>query len=260
MSNLICFDNTIFILIVIVVAVAVIYIFFYYQKDIDNLKTQLNTCLGTHSRASSSATMNTINKSVQNSASDSMDNLMALPPLVPEPEPIFLPAPRDPVKIYDVNNLKNPLVYPTARSSSYIFRPMMDNPLWYTPTRGFPDKPSYIANLVETYLEDDKNKRFDKTFNRSEDSLSVNESNNNGKHYNPQLPSVLQLMGYQKYPSSSKYNYYVLLPSTGNSSPIKYVIETHRNEELYDGDIVKVLGKTYMVKKNKAPFEYFNAT
>jgi hypothetical protein len=204
MTGLVCFDSTILILVAIITVVVAVYIFFYYQQNVDSLKNKLDICLRARAPAEKFS------------------------------EPQQPAATKDPVKNYDLNNLNDPLVYPTTRTASYLFKPLMDNPLFFYPTRGYPDSPNYIANLVET--------------NPSEDNS-----------YNPQLPSVLQLMGYQKYPASSKFNYYVLLPSSGNSTPIKYVIETNRNEELYDGDTVKVLNKTYTVKKNKSPFEYFDA-
>lgn len=178
---------------------------------------------------------------------------MPVPPMPP------VPILEDPVKIYDLNNINNPLVYPTSRPPSYAFRPMMNNPLFFYPTRGFPDQPGYIANLIETKLAskdwEDKNKKFDRIFNHSEDSKEWDKEDR--KEYNPQLPSVLQLMGQQKYPGSSRYDYYVLLPSTGTNPSIKYVIHTPKHEEVYDGDMVEVLGKTYTVRKNKSPFEYF---
>ena len=136
----------------------------------------------------------------------------------------------DPVTDYDVNNIHNPLVYPTLRPNSHIYNKLRNNPLFEHPTRGFPDKPTYIANLIEV--------------ERTEP-------------YNPQLPSVLQLIAQQKYPNGSVYDYYVLLPTIGNGSPIKYTINTpHRNQELYDDDIVNVINKQYRVKRNKNVFEY----
>jgi hypothetical protein len=151
----------------------------------------------------------------------------------------------------------------------------MDNPIFYTPTRGYPDQPAYIANLIETklsneYTNKDKNEQFNRYYNSHKgccEHCAYNGHNDNcancidckqdgEKYYNPQLPSVLQLMGFQKYPGSSKYDYYVLLPSTGNNPPIKYFVKTHRNEEVFDGDIIEILGKSYFVQKNKSPFEY----
>ena len=164
--------------------------------------------------------------------------------------------PEDPVHVYDVNNMTNPLVYPTARPASYVFRPLMDNPYFFQPARGFPDKPAYVANLVETKYDKHDNHNHQDRFKHVNfgDTEPEEEEKQND---NPQLPSVLQLIGQQKYNGSCKYNYYVLLPSTGNSHPIKYTIKSRKDEELFDGDNVWVLGKQYTVRKNKSPFEYY---
>ena len=205
-------DTTCLILILLLLVGFIIYNYFTYQKDIDNLKTQLNNCKSTQSK--------------QNQDNFNYDNFNGYDQRILIPPPVI----KDPVKTYDINNIGNPLIYPTTRPPSTIFTSLMDNPLFFYPTRGYPDRPNYIGNLIE-----------------------INKNDNN----NPQLPSVLQLIGQQKYPGSSKYDYYVLLPSSGNNPPIKYIIKTDRNEELYNGDIVKILDKSYTVEKNKSPFEYF---
>lgn len=144
----------------------------------------------------------------------------------------------DPVQIYDDINLNDPFVRPTARPASYLYGPMMNNPVFNYPTRGYPDSPAYIANLVETRLLHTP---------RSEETKFDDRS-------------VLQLMGQQQYPGSYKYNYYALLTSNRNP-PLKIEINTKkRNDELYDGDevIIPELGnKRYTVRKNASPFEYY---
>lgn len=311
MADSVCFDRTLFVLVIIVVGALAIYNFFSYQKDIENLKTRLDSCTSMCSYPNQPSNVqtlvsgskytpqrinygnnntnndyddsynNNINNNYDNNYNNNMNgnyiNARALtypdkqeypkpitprpPPVVKSPIPLHVPPPipEDPVRVYDINNISNPLVYPTSRPPSYLFRPLMDNPLFFYPTRGFPDKPNYIGNLIETKLSgdndrwEDKDKRFDRIFNKSE-----SYHDDNDKYYrNPQLPSVLQLMGQQKYPGSSKFDYYVLLPSTGDNPPIKYVVTTDKNEQVYDGDIIKVLNRTYTVKKNRSPFEYF---
>lgn len=228
MTSYISFNSIIFILILIIILVIAIYIFFIYQKDIDNLKNKLNECLNTcHKKDPIKTTLhnNLENPVYPNNTPISLHQTEHIPtPLINNPNII------KPIEIYDNSNLEDPLVYPTARQSEHIFKSLINNPLFFNHTKGLPDKPHYIANLVE-----------------------INSEDENNKSYNPQLPTVLQLIGQQKYPNSFKFNYYVLLPSTGNNPPIKYVIDTHHNEELYDDDIVKILGKSYMVKKNKSP-------
>lgn len=244
MTDSICFDRTLFVLLILIIAGLAIYNFFNYQKEIEGLQARLNNCsslcsypvsISNTSKDNKMNNYNNYNDNNNNHNNNNNDNndynnkhdvkqinkktliLPNIPQIV-----------EDPVSVYDVNNINNPLVYPTSRPPSYLFRPMINNPLFFYPTRGIPDKPSYIANLIE-----------------------IKPSSENTDNYNPQLPSVLQLMGQQKYPGSSKFDYYVLLPSTGNNPPIKYPVNTYKNEEVYDGDIIEVLNKKYTVKKNK---------
>jgi hypothetical protein len=296
MPNSICFDRNFFILVVVIIAILAIYNFLSYQTNINNLKVQLDNCTTIHPNyAKREPTIQPFeqepkyiperdrnigplqgyppeNEPIQgaqratpasrqeNSArilpscmrgngrkGDIYINATGGPAARPELPPIVGdPVVGDPVVGYDINNIGNPLVYPTSRPPSYLFRPLMDNPMFFFPTRGFPDKPGYIANLVAA-----------KYVGKNVEPDSEWEKGTTDNDYDPQLPSVLQLMGLQKYPGSSKFDYYVLLPSTGNGSPIKYTVSTPKNEEVYDGDVIKVLGKAYIVKKNKSPFEYF---
>lgn len=151
------------------------------------------------------------------------------------------PRPRmmiDPVKIYDSENLADPLTGPTSRPPSYLFGPTLLNPLFNTPSRGLPDNFSYVGNLIELKEEKEDNKE---------------------KEVNLAL-GILQLMGRQKYPNSYKYDYYVLI-SRGGNDYIKMDIKTRNEEELYDGDEVFIpeLHKKYRFKKNKSFWkQYYN--
>lgn len=151
-----------------------------------------------------------------------------------DPLPVPPAVPIDPVRIYDNRNLSDPLAFPTARPASYIFRPMLNNPLFNIPTRGFPDSPAYVGNLVEAkMMRGGMETKFDDT-------------------------SLLQLMSQQRYPNSNKYDYYVLL--TSNRAPaMKIKVKTKNHDELYDGDEVTIPefgNKTYIFKKNKSAFKY----
>lgn len=165
----------------------------------------------------------------------------------PESSPGLNPGPIDfidPVKAYDIDNYTNPFAYPTTRPTSEQFRPLINNPLFYWPTRGYPDEPAYVGNLVE-----------------ERERPHHGHNGHNGQQeepvYNPQLPSVLQLMGFQKYSRADRYEYYVLLPSTGTNPPIKFPISNRNQQEIFDGDRVGVMGKHYIFRKNKSPFEYY---
>lgn len=135
------------------------------------------------------------------------------------------------VKEYDIRNLEDPLVPPTARPPKHIFRSLYGNPLFDYPTRGPLDDYTYMGNLVRT-----------STLVNSESSY-VQPANN-----------IIELMGRQKYPNSTTYDYYVLAEK-GNMRDSKIHIRTKRHEELYDGDVVNIpeLGNIeYTFRKNKS--------
>lgn len=272
-------STTLLVIIIVIIVIIAIYYFFSTQNDINKLKNQLATCSKgiqpfssekpyVSNNLETNKPVNNVNLHANNVnlMSNRIGNQKPIVPISNPINPIPIPIPID-IHEYDVNNLENPFVKPTARPPGYIFGPMMSNPSFYNPTRGYPDKAAYIANLVKINASDkkkllgngdDRNRKFDEFYNGH---LLFAEQEYKNKHHHhhsdPQTPTVLQLMGYQKYPGSSKFEYYVLLPSTGNNPSIKYPIETHKNEELYDGDIVRVLNQEYVVQKNKSPFEYF---
>lgn len=279
MTEPVCMDRTIFVLVIVILVGIALYLYFTSQKDINDLKARLNYCISQNDE-SKIQTFTSEKKYIPYQNTNDIDPSLSgydyssfsiNQPDIPfvEPSP-FVPIIEDPVMIYDMNNINNPLVYPTARPPTHLFRSMLDNSLFSYPTRGYPDNPAYIGNLIETKLTsdgdkwEDKDKKFDRYYNKkngsdgSDGDAKDMEKNNNEKYYNPQLPSVLQLMGQQKHPGSPRYDYYVLLPSTGNNPSIKYTVSTQKNEEVYDGDIIKVLNKTYILKKNKSPFEYIS--
>lgn len=176
----------------------------------------------------------------------------------------------DPVRVYDTHNLDDMFAYPTARPASYIFRPMLGNPAFNIPTRGFPDAPTYVGNLVECKLL--HNNKFDTCHNCNPPNINkcgnpncncincncVNCTCNDFSETRFDDRSILQLMAQQKYPRSDKYYYYVLL-SANRNPPIKIKVHTKNNDELYDGDevVIPELGnKKYIFRKNKSAFDY----
>lgn len=220
-------------LIVILLVISIIagmYMYFIYQRDTKDLENKLLSC------KTLCPNYNNNNSNINKEKFSKINHPLA------QQQPMVMSS--SSTSTYDAKNYSDPLVYPTSRPPSHVFEMVANNALFHNPTRGYPDSPSYIGNLIEENLvgNDDDLKMF---------NMDVKDTT-----INSQIPSVLQLMGLQKYPGSSKFDYYVLLPSTGNSPPIKYVIDNNKNEEIYDGDHVKILGKKYIVKKNKSPFEY----
>lgn len=191
---------------------------------------------------------------------------------------------------YDYNNLNNPLTFPTSRPSEQNYNDLMNTSFFMNPIKNSPDKPTYIGNLVESQLSDIPNhiqkplmpvlpitQMTPMTPITPIISPTITPTimpspipniyppyipppiplaiQNKILNENPQLPSVLQLIAQRQYTKNDKYDYYVLLPSSGNNPPIKYSIKTHRNQEIYDGDIIYVLGKEYIFKQNKNIFD-----
>lgn len=233
------------------------------------LKTQLLNC--NNNNNNNNANKNTNNNPIMTENLDTISSI-PIPPTPPQP-PISPPVPPanppvpDPVAVFDKYNLDDPLVYPTARPASYIFRQVVGNPAFNFPTRGFPDKPSYVGNLIEKRLVVDKNKdnfygRYNKRHNKTKSYNSDSESissyrfrHKRNKAYDDL--SILQLIAQQKYPASYKFNYYVLL--TDKSPPIKIKVKKRGDEEIYDGDevIIPELGnRKYIFFKNDSPYEY----
>jgi len=169
--------------------------------------------------------------------------LAPLAPLTSITPPIL---PENPIKMYDIQTLIDPLSPPTSRPPSYAIAPMVGNPAFYFPTRGLPDDYSYVGNLVETSVL---------KFKHDEEEHNKNDDKNN---YKPS--SLLQLMGRQKYSSTYKFDYYVLIPR-GEVNTIKVHIKTPKDEELFDGDeviIPELGGKKYTFRKNRSIWkEYY---
>ena len=156
---------------------------------------------------------------------------------------------------YDYENYSN-RVYSKKRPMTAPDHDLTYNyrPLFNYHTRGLPTEPIYLGNLVEIRLNDNQSnlscQACNLGYNLHMAPKPLIPSPPYPYGHNPQLPSVIQLMGNQKYPNSDRYDYFVLLPS-GNNEPIKYSINSYRNQEIMDGDRVVILGKGYIFKKNK---------
>jgi len=228
--------SIILIIIIIIIFILSTINFFWYNKQVEILQEELSNA--TKKIQNKSVDKND-NKVISNNYEVISDDYNSIPnnaaPLVPIPT--FPPPPvTDPVRVYDDVNFNDPFAFPTARPPNYIFRPMINNPIFNIPTKGFPDSPAYVANLIETRL--------------------LNNTDGEDGHFDER--SILQLIGQQKYPNSCKYDYYVLLTKNRNP-PMKIKIHTKNNEELYTGDqvVIPELGnKVYTVRKNDSPYEY----
>ncbi len=150
------------------------------------------------------------------------------PPL--KKEVIVTPPPRDLLKDLDYRVLNDPLVESTSRPPRHVIGPVLYNPHFNYPTRGYTDSFSLKGYLT---LADS-------------DASGVEKENR-----------ILKLFGREKYPNSPEWEYYVMV-NTGYNDSIKYSLEKQRRE-LYSGDKVYIdlLKKNYVVEILKSKtFEY----
>lgn len=146
---------------------------------------------------------------------------------------------------FDLRSAYDPLVEATRRPPKYITLPMINNPHFNYPTRGFTDSFSLMGYLIS------KEKGNYKVV--GEEGVKQEKHHSHDKDEN----KIVKLFGRQKYPNSTEYEYYVII-NTGFNDNIKYSLEDQR-KELFDGDsvFIDILQKTYKVKllKNRI-FEY----
>lgn len=171
---------------------------------------------------------------------------LALPPAIADPNIIT---------DLDYRVTFDPLTEPSRRPPRHVISPVIGNPYFNYPTRGYTDSYSLQGYLVKDY----SNK-----YNKKENT-QINSLSDKGKHENlhdhhnnnEDKDKILKLFGREKYPNSTEYEYYVII-NTGMNDYIKYFLENQR-KELYDGDSVyiDILKSNYTLKtlKNKT-FEY----
>lgn len=148
----------------------------------------------------------------------------------PPKEVIVASPPRDLLKDLDYRVLNDPLVESTSRPPRHVIGPVIYNPHFNYPTRGFTDSFSLKGYLT---LADS-------------DASGVEKENR-----------ILKLFGREKYPNSPEWEYYAMI-NTGYNDSIKYSLEKQRRE-LYSGDKVYIdlLKKNYVVEILKSKtFEY----
>ena len=142
-----------------------------------------------------------------------------LPLPAPEQEPVSVPEPpvTDEIKEHDREVMDDPLAFPTKRIDRSQIPPAEFHRMINISTRGYPDNSRLMGYLT-----------------RVEDGEASNR--------------VIKLFGRQKYPRSSKYEYYTFLNS--GQDQIKLPLEVKHDNELYDDDVVAIseLNGTYTVK------------
>jgi hypothetical protein len=135
----------------------------------------------------------------------------------------------DPIREYDYRKAFDPLEDPARRVERHQIPPSHVKQFIDIPTRGYPDNFKQVGVLIRQ-TDDDKNNK------------------------------IIRLFGRQEFPGSNKYEYYTAVNS-GNDQ-VKLMLETTRNQELYDDDVVNVkeLSSEYKVKLHKydAPKYYPN--
>jgi hypothetical protein len=136
---------------------------------------------------------------------------------VPAVQSIVAPGNRDLIRDLDYKTLTDPLTEPTRRQPRYIYGPLINNPYFNYPTRGYQDSFSMIGYLVDEHAP-----------------------KNDDNH-------IIKLFGRQKYPGSSEYEYYV--ENRVGGERLKLPLENQRRE-LYDDDevYVELIKRNYKVK------------
>lgn len=165
---------------------------------------------------------------------------------IPQPSriPPFLPpsVAHDIMTEFDLRSAYDPLVESTRRPPTHITLPMINNPHFNYPTRGFTDSFSLVGYLIAK--------------EKSNYKVVSEEGLKHEKHEKDEN-KIVKLFGRQKYPNSSEYEYYAII-NTGFNDNIKYSLEDQR-KELFDGDsvFIDIIQKTFKVKllKNRV-FEY----
>lgn len=132
----------------------------------------------------------------------------------------------DLLTLYDRKTTFDPLVEPSRRPPRHVILPIVGNPYFNYPTRGFTDTYSLQGYLIK-------------------EEHHKHEEETKGKIRENQ---ILKLFGREKYPNSIEYEYYVIV-NTGFDDKIKYFLENQR-KELYDGDnvYIDILQSKYKVK------------
>ncbi len=156
----------------------------------------------------------------------------------------------------DIRTAYDPLSEPTRRPARHIITPVIGNPYFNYPTRGFTDTYSLQGYLVkEDYHKHEK--KYNTKINNINSEYEIKHEENIKENNNKESNQIIKLFGREKYPNSTEYEYYVII-NNGYNDNIKYFLE-NQIKELYNGDYVyiDILKSKYKVKmlKNKT-FQY----
>jgi hypothetical protein len=214
----VCFNRTFLILVLITITVLALYNYFSYQNQLMNLSNQLMNCSSCNSNNN---THNNTQNNANNNSLPSENNV-----IVKIHEDAHQKV-GDIVREYDYKNLVDPLTEPGRRPPKYLVTPMVGNPHFNLPSRGLPDEASWLGLLLST----------------NEDATDDNR--------------IIRLMGNQKYPGSSVYDYYTFI-NIGNDR-IKVKLCGNNGDcdnvrELYDNDTVHVkelANREFKIQLNK---------
>lgn len=146
----------------------------------------------------------------------------------------------DLLTMYDRKTTYDPLYEPSKRPPRHVILPIIGNPYFNYPTRGFTDTYSLKGYLIKEKYNHHKSEEE----NKNENKLTENQ--------------IIKLFGREKYPNSIEYEYYVII-NTGFDDKIKYFLE-NKSKELYDGDSVyiDILQTKYRVKLLKDKSMVYN--
>ncbi len=160
---------------------------------------------------------------------------------------------------YDRQVTFDPMVEPTRRPPRHQILPILGNPYFNYPTRGFTDSYSMQGYLVRE-KKDNINPKLNTSINNPEDKKIYKDNDDKNSIEEPMNRlenQIIKLFGREKFPNSNVFEYYVII-NTGFNDSIKYFLE-NQTKELFDGDnvYIDILQSKYKVKimKNKL-FEY----
>ena len=138
----------------------------------------------------------------------------------------------DLITMYDRQTTFDPMTEPTKRPPRHVIMPIIGNPNFNYPTKGFTDSYSLKGYLVkDSYHKHEKDTNIN---DKQESKITENQ--------------ILKLFGREKFPNSIEYEYYVII-NTGFDDKIKYFLEK-QTKELYDNDSVyiDIIQSKYKVK------------
>lgn len=116
----------------------------------------------------------------------------------------------DPLIDYDRRNMYDPLQDPVKRPTRRALGPIINHPLFDEYTRGYPDNYNWVGTLTN-----------------SDGTASADNK-------------ILRLMGREKYPGASQWEYYTLVNSGHDQIKTPIVREDNKKTEVYTDDIMVV--------------------